>query len=677
MLRNFVLSLGICCATLGCSHFVETRAIEHFAKALESGSLDELKATTSAEFEQKALRLEKAIDDLKILRLPTGEVTIVEVEDVSETQKKVTVEVGETEPKRRLQYLLARDEESGKWAVDDVQMTQTRENLTVAMSVTKQMDLLLSVREFTATWAEGDRNEILESVTPEFGRVLDKLPPRYLARLTHDVIGDEKDAKPKPPSMDEAAAVVRIPRSGGHIVLAMKLHDGRWKASDVALETRDEAKAIKSLKKTAHALDAAVSFLTAYGAEDLATLEKVSTRKFYADSLAHADLQSVPLPGAELPPEDYQLNMQEGIAEFRVPTESEVINLRMERQGGDVDADTPTEYRIAEVTVFELDGTQQEKRLSAMFTSQAMMLVFADALAKRDLSLLKKTSSTDFNRRIWDQLDERSISAMPLESFDGSVPRVMSTVFNGAVVEITAVQGEQALTYVLRDWGGAAKIDDVLLPANNRPSSLKTTLEYMLPVQRMAGGLELADLGTLQRNSSGDFNRLIWEQVAGLPALAAKVPQYLHFPLKSIEIKGANALVTLGGDEAGAKIMLVTEHKKLVVDEILLVDGPGESQRTLVRNTIRQQMADGSERTGTKRAFASAASPVAKVASAIEETPADEFAATAPEPDSEPEVTDFASQLEPEADAFASEEPAEVAIPVEDVVPAEFTEPAP
>ena len=661
MPRNSVLVLGICCASvgLGCSHFVESRAIEHFAKALEDGSLEELKATTSAEFEQRALRLEKALEDFKIVRMPTGDVEIVEVVDVSDEQKKVTVQVGES--KRKIQYLLARDEQGKKWVVDDIKMEQTREqdNLTVSMSVTKQMDLLLSVREFVAAWKGDNREEILASVTPELRDVLGKLPPLYLARLTRDAVdGVTESSKPRP-SMDEAAAVVRVPRATGEVVLAMKLQEGGWKVSDLGIHTRSEGKEVKSLKMTAHAIDTAVSFLEAYGAEDRARLERTATAKFYTDSLVPADLKSVPLPGADMPPDEYLLSMQDDVAEFRVESDAEVVSLRMERQGGAIDSDMPTDYRVSEVTIFELDGTQQEKRLSAVFTSQAMMMVFADALSKRDLALLKKTSSADFNRRIWEQLDHSLLQKLPIESLGDEPPRVMSTIFNGAVIEITAVHDQKAVTYMLRDWGGAVRVDDVVVPARHWPGSLKTTLEYVLPVHRFASAIEESNLGGIQRNSSSEFNRLVWQQVDSLPGLAARTPGYLQGRLKSIEINGEKALVTLGSDENGAKVMLTTEHKTLVVDEIKLIEGTDPAQQTLVRNTIREQMAQGTEREGGGRAFASrrpvtlprAAEPATEPAAVEDEV------ASAPteQPPAEESVTDFAAEIVPDDGAFADE----------------------
>lgn len=176
-----------CLTFVGCAHVVETRTIELFTKALESGDLDKLKSATSTAFETRALRQEAALEDLKLLRLPTGDLEIDDVEDVSPTVKRVTVMVGET--KQKLKYQLKLDPQTKKWVVDDIYLKQKKDGVTATKSVTEQMDLLLSVREFLDAWKDGDRDDVLRTVTPDFADSLRPLPPAYLNRLTQQVVG--------------------------------------------------------------------------------------------------------------------------------------------------------------------------------------------------------------------------------------------------------------------------------------------------------------------------------------------------------------------------------------------------------------------------------------------------------------------------------------------------------
>ena len=77
----------------GCANFVETRTITAFTEALEECNLAQLKDSTSSRFDRKALRLEESIEDFAILRLPKkDDIEITEVDDISETEKRVTVQ---------------------------------------------------------------------------------------------------------------------------------------------------------------------------------------------------------------------------------------------------------------------------------------------------------------------------------------------------------------------------------------------------------------------------------------------------------------------------------------------------------------------------------------------------------------------------------------------------------
>ena len=127
--------LGTVCLAGGCANLVETRAIEKFAKGLKDQDLETLRQSSSPTFEQKALRMTAAIDDLKILRIPDGKATIVEVEEVNESRKKVTVELDNGEkkskdkksgtPKKEVFYELVKDQH-GQWVVDDVYLKQKK-----------------------------------------------------------------------------------------------------------------------------------------------------------------------------------------------------------------------------------------------------------------------------------------------------------------------------------------------------------------------------------------------------------------------------------------------------------------------------------------------------------------------------------------------------------------------
>ncbi|MCA9111175.1 MAG: hypothetical protein KDA52_14580, partial [Planctomycetaceae bacterium] len=108
----------------GCSNLLTARSIQTFADSLAEKDLETLKEKTSSDFDQKALRTADALDDIKILNLPTGKVSVAKVEEISETEKHVTVEVGER--KKEVLYKLTRNPGSRKWLVDDIYLQQKK-----------------------------------------------------------------------------------------------------------------------------------------------------------------------------------------------------------------------------------------------------------------------------------------------------------------------------------------------------------------------------------------------------------------------------------------------------------------------------------------------------------------------------------------------------------------------
>lgn len=611
MLRSALLAGAagwLLCVELGCTHVIEARAIEGFTAALDQQDLKALKAATSKAFENKALRLDDAVDDLNILNLPTGEVSIVNVEDVSENKKRVTVTAGKQGRKegtgRRMLYTLTREDGTHRWVVDDVYVKQKHNGVTAAKSVTEQMDLLLSLREFLTAWSAGGRDEALSVTTDELHDVLSDLPPAYFARLTRRVAGKTAPRTAFHPQaeMDQDVAVVRLPRDTGQMVLSFRMQNGTWKVSDAAVESPDKGRHIPSVLKTAAVIRTATEFLAAYGRADRSELARVCTNGLFRNALAHADLTSVNLPAGDVPSDKHEIHLEGQRAEFILPSEAEVVKISLVQgsgsrvQGpGKPSVAGPSTFRVQDVTIYELHS-QQEKRLSAVFTAQAVMRIFNEALAAGDLDMLRQTATPDFNKRVWSELTAESLHQMPLGPIAQQAQRVVSTNFSGAVTEITVLHNDRPVTYVLRDVDGEMYVDDVLMSANERPDSLKTTWELLIPAHKFATGIRSQQIEMLQRTSSDDFNRLVWRQLKQVPAIAFAVPRYLNAPLTSVEQREDTAVVVLGDDRGGAQVLLVKEHDHWVVDEVLLIAGPEPADRARLKQTVRTQLANGEVR---------------------------------------------------------------------------------
>lgn len=401
MLKNgFSLVSGILllATVTGCASMVESRTIEQFSKAIESGDLKKLKHHSTMKFSKVALRDKSSLDDLKILKIPTGETTIVEIKDVSENHKKVVAEVGKN--KKKLLYELKKVTKTGEWVVDDIYIKQKQKNLTVMKSVTEQMDLLLTIREFVDAWENGNRDDILATTDGDFKESLEQLHPAFLAKLAKRVSGESSKSKSKRPDaqLDKDIAIIRLPRRSGQMIITMKLKSGNWKATDVAVESRVDGQHVNSAKKEARMLLAVSDFLEAYNQNDKEALKKYAADKFYKGSLNFADLTLAKLPEASAAAADYELKVEGNHANFVTQNKGKMVNLSILKLESD-EMDIPDQYLIEEVTLFQDQGNQQVT-LTALFSSRAITLLFNEALTKRDIKILGFSSTPDFSTRV-------------------------------------------------------------------------------------------------------------------------------------------------------------------------------------------------------------------------------------------------------------------------------------
>lgn len=603
----FGLAVGAATSGAGCTHLIETRAITAFSDNLKDENLDGLMRATTSDFRQRALRTATALEDMKILHLPDGKTTIVEVEQLSDDKKRVTVHVGDDkkrggDPKKEVFYELARDK-SGHWVVDDIYLKQKRKGIEAYKSVTEQMDLLLSVREFLDAWSRGDREQVLGVTSKKFRAALDPLPPSYLASLTRIVsAGKPTGGKYKPNAqLDEKLAVVRLLRLSGDTVISLELADGHWHVSDVAVDSKGDDQ-LSSMLKLAHAVNGCTAFLTAYGKGDKATLAQWSSKDFFEGSLAVGDLTQVKLPDAQFSEHELQVKLRGNRADFVLKNDAELVQIDMHR-APDESPEAPPTFRVSDVTIYEID-TKQEKRISALFTAQGMLEIFVNALAARDVATLKHSSTRDLSGRVWSKLTSETLSAMPLDLFDGGETEFVNSSFQGALTKIEVRQGGRPLTYLLREEHGRFVVDDVHWQITGVPASLKTTLEIMVPIQEFAAAIShgrepqgsQSALERLQATCSSDFNRVVWAQTRFVPNSGMSADTFLKAPLKGIAITDQEVTAQFGDNRYGAKVTLRREFDKYVVDDVLLIAGTDESQRLALKHSLRTQLARGEAR---------------------------------------------------------------------------------
>lgn len=601
-LRAACLLAAFACG--GCANVMTTRTIESFSEGLAATDLEQLRASASPRFEHHALRLPQAGEDLDTLNLPTGETSVVQVENVSDELQHVTVQItAEDGEQRTLEYHLTREAETGDWLVDDVYFTQNLRGHDgpVTKSVAEQMDLLLSVRETVDVWRHGDREQLLDACTDELRGVLSELPPAHLHQLTQQYLDGVGSRSLQPEvRIEDDLALVLLPAGRGKLMIRLEREGDRWRTADLSMEAvRDEEPL--SLHTAALALRTASRFLEAYQRGDRTELSRLATDPFFENALVAADLTSLTLPVVQIMAAPYELHRHGSQMEVVLSTDAASYMLSL-RDGGSPDRrlEGPTAgaaYQVDEVTIYDNDAAQA-RRLSAVFTAQAVAEVFAEALIRRDRPALMALSTSDFRDRVWSRLDETVFRALPLDEIEAAPPRVAATAFNGPVAEITVTQGSRALTYVLRSAQGRMYVDDVQLPVDGRPTSLKANLEVLTPLYGFAYGVHAGDLDELRRYSGSGLNRKVWSQTTSVPDTGFALADHLTLPVRAIRIDGPQAVVQLTDGIRDTEVTLIRERGPFVVQDVHLRTGDGPGQQITLLNALRSHIAERTTETG-------------------------------------------------------------------------------
>ena len=579
----------------GCASFFAKQAIERFAESLQEQDLDELKASTSSGFEQKALRRPEAVSDLKMLRVPQGKIEIVSVDEIDESTKLAVVKVGEEERALDLEYRLKIDRNSGRWVVDDVILNRDVDGDDVRRSVTEQMDLLLTCRDFLSTWNGGQRSEKLAFCAPILQQELEVLPPNWLKVLSEQIVGSGRQRTFRPEArLDRDRAVVVVPHPDGDLFLKLRQSSERWMVEDLAIEpdALDET-GVRSLIRLGKGLNQTARFLTAFASEDHKALSETASHKFFHQCLAAADLQSVALPVPALLADAYEFRQFRDRIEMLLdgPEATYMLTLIQEENAAEDDktSEGPT-TRIDEVTIFDGDDAEV-KRMSAMFLSHAIVQLYSDALLDRDLDKLQEISSADFRQRVWDQDFAAHFPILPFPQLDDGEIEVITTLFRGDVTEVTLARGENVMTFVLHLARGWMVVDDVMMPAIDRPTSLKENLELMLPLYAFATATMRRDLQALVKESADGLDRMVWLQLNEFPEFHFDMARPLMSEVISITPGEPWKTVRTSDGLVQAEVRLLKEGSRYVVHDVNLSREDDPTLRVELIQAMRDRIA--------------------------------------------------------------------------------------
>ena len=600
VVSTLVSTVGLLSGAAGCGHLVESRAISAFASALESNDAVALKSTTTEGFEEKALRRDQAVQTMKVnLDLPTADLKIAKVVDESETVKRVQVDVGET--KRKVWYRLKK-ESNGAWAVDDVFLD--KRELANGQSVAARLDLILSLESFLEAWSGGQEEALRGATTPELNDLLFAMPASERQRMMSRLGGETVSQNHLRPDLilREDTAECRLSRTASDITVKFEKQDGKWLAADLALDSRKPGEDITSVRSMMRATLAALEFQNAFAARDKEALKAISSKRFFEGSLMAADLSIVTLPTLDQDPDGPEVTVDGNSASYLLQTPKEVIRFGLMLDPGSK-ADSP-EFRVDDVTLYELESNQN-KRLSALFTAHAVMLLFHDALQNRNLKELELNASHDFNSRVWKQISSPELlSRLPLDRIPNEPVEVVTALFQGPVTSITLMAGNQPLTYILRDEQGKVLVDDLQVPTVGQPESFKTTCMALIPAQKMADALLVSRMDALRGEASRDFNRMVWNQLAAVPELPIEMATHFKPQANVVAVEAEKAVVFFGDDQFGAKVQLVRESDEFRVNDVEFVSGPEAGQRLQLKRLLRAQIQSGQLSPAPKTALA-------------------------------------------------------------------------
>lgn len=584
------------CQSSPFANYSEKRAVNGFAQAFAAADAERLRALSSSSFAATVLADDSSIDEFKQVWPIQGKVEIVSIKDVDELERRdpdvpekiVTVK---DERKWKTDQRLVLSPQTKEWVVDEILVTSQQQGLSVTKTVSEQITFVSVVKDFADAWRNGDRAGRLAGVTPACRAELEPLPDEVLQNLAARMFPpDTKDRAPDA-TMDDDIAIVRLERAKGAVLLQLKRMDGAWLVDDAALDAGKEGDNIPSLRKTAVAYASAAKFLAAYGEANRDALKTLTTDTFFTATLSAADLSQVSLPSAQSG-EKGQLKIVGRQAELVIDEGSRLVKVALVRTDDESDVKALTEFRVEDVTLYE-DHGQSKRRLAAVLVAEPIAQLYADALVKRDLPHLRVMATHDFNERAWRHITDEIAASLPLEDIQPGTREVLSVIHNGAATEVTMMQAGRAITYVMRDEGGAVKVDDVLIAVADRPSSLKNTLVQMLPVMRVKAAIAAGDVESLRRDCSHEFNRLIWTQVRAIPPQATAAVRFLDAPLTAMQIEKGTATVRLGDANYGGVVTLLESEGQWKVHEITVVAGPGAQDQASLKSLLRDGIANG------------------------------------------------------------------------------------
>lgn len=583
-------------------HGTEQRVVGLFTDAIAENNEAAFRRVVSTRFEQKAMRSPDAFKDLEILNLPKTKLEVVESKELAD--KRLEAVAKEEKEGTKYQFIIVKDEVKNRWVVDDVMLRQQKKGTRATKSSVEVMDLLLTIREFLKTWESADRSAVLQAVNSDLRGPLEKLPEPWLQQMIAQISAECESGMARRPEaqMNESDAVVKMPSKNGFMLLKVARQDDKWLVSDLEIRKRKSDDHPGSVLRQARAMNAVTDFLAAYQEDNQERLQKLTEEKFFKNAISVGDLTMIKLPSPEFAPKDFEIQSFAGQLTVMIPDDASVVRIDLttpevadakDDRKRPVTAAVEAEFIIENVTIYDRQ-TQQQRTLKSAFTAPARGALFLSALQSHDLPVLRQISTRDLVESVWSHIEPSLMAGLPLTGIPAGEMSLQNSHVRGEVTELEFQSANgQICSVLMRDENGELKVEDIQYPDPSAGvASLRTQLMLTVPVIELANAWENQDIQSIRKNSSLDFNRLVWSNLPAVPEEYEALPELLRMPVLRTQSTEQRAKIELANaGQPPVTVLLLKENTSWVIDEVSIKqpDGTQLELRKTLRQVIAQQ----------------------------------------------------------------------------------------
>ena len=583
-------------------HGTEQRVVGLFTDAIAENNEAAFRRVVSTRFEQKAMRSPDAFKDLEILNLPKTKLEVVESKELED--KRLEAVAKEEKEGTKYQFIIVKDEVKNRWVVDDVMLRQQKKGTRATKSSVEVMDLLLTIREFLKTWESADRSAVLQAVNSDLRGPLEKLPEPWLQQMIAQISAECESGMARRPEaqMNESDAVVKMPSKNGFMLLKVARQDDKWLVSDLEIRKRKSDDHPGSVLRQARAMNAVTDFLAAYQEDNQERLQKLTEEKFFKNAISVGDLTMIKLPSPEYAPKDFEIQSFAGQLTVMIPDDASVVRIDLttpevadakDDRKRPVTAAVEAEFIIENVTIYDRQ-TQQQRTLKSAFTAPARGALFLSALQSHDLPVLRQISTRDLVESVWSHIEPSLMAGLPLTGIPVGEMSLQNSHVRGEVTELEFQSANgQICSVLMRDENGELKVEDIQYPDPSAGvASLRTQLMLTVPVIELANAWENQDIQSIRKNSSLDFNRLVWSNLPAVPEEYEALPELLRMPVLRTQSTEQRAKIELAhAGQPTVTVLLLKENMSWVIDEVSIKqpDGTQLELRKTLRQVIAQQ----------------------------------------------------------------------------------------